>query len=88
MSSFTSSLFFVKGLSFVLGELNEPQLKILDILKENNTLKSGDLMRIYRQTTNHDINDRTYRNYMMQLVDFALVKEGGTTKARTYEIIM
>lgn len=75
-------------LSLVLGELNEPQLKILDILKENKNLKSGELMRVYRQMTNHDINDRTYRNYMTQLVDFALVKEGGTTKARTYEILI
>ncbi|WP_182129300.1 AAA family ATPase [Nitrosopumilus sp. b3] len=75
-------------LSLVLGELNEHQLKILDILKEHNNLRSGELMRIYRQRTQHDINDRTYRNYMMQLVDFALVKEGGTTKARTYEILL
>ncbi len=76
------------SLSLILGELNEPQIKILEILKEKKNIKSGELMRIYRQKSDHDINDRTYRNYMMQLVDFALVKEGGTTKARTYEILM
>ena len=75
-------------LSLILGELNDSQLKIIEILKEKRKTKSGELLRIYKELTSHELQERSYRNYMAQLTEFGLVKESGTTKARTYEILL
>lgn len=74
--------------SLVMGELNDPQLKILEILKEGCRTKSGNLLKTYRQMTHHELQERSYRNYMAQMTEFGLVKEKGTTKAREYEILI
>jgi Cdc6-like AAA superfamily ATPase len=74
-------------LSLILGELNEVQLKLLEIIKEKQKMKSGDLFRLYRQMTNHDIHERTYRNYLDQLTEFGLIKENGSTRDKTFEAV-
>lgn len=74
-------------LSYLLGKLNEHQKTIYELLKQNKTMDSGKLFNDYRKSINETVTDRSYRNYMMRMVELGLVREIGSGRWKKYEII-
>lgn len=73
-------------LSYLIGKLNEHQKSIYEILKQNRVMDSGNLFNEYRKVMNVTITDRSYRNYMMRMVELGLVREIGSSRWKKYEV--
>ena len=73
--------------SYVLGKLNDHQMIIYRILKDNGSMRSGELFKEYLRVSREPVVDRAYRNYMERLVELGLVKRHGDGKWRCYESI-
>lgn len=83
-----SALQKTKGqqISSFIDKLSEKEKKFFHILKENRRMGSGELFRVYKELSNEEITDRSYRNQMTHLKELGLVKESGVTKGKVYEI--
>ncbi len=73
-------------LSYLIGKLNEHQKTIYEILKQNRVMDSGSLFNEYRKVMSGTITDRSYRNYMLRMVELGLVREIGASRWKKYEI--
>jgi Cdc6-like AAA superfamily ATPase len=73
-------------LSYLIGKLNEHQKTIYEILRQNRVMDSGSLFNEYRKVVNGTITDRSYRNYMLRMVELGLVREIGASRWKKYEI--
>jgi hypothetical protein len=49
-------------------------------------MDSGNLFNEYRKVMNGTITDRSYRNYMIRMVELGLVREMGSSRWKKYEI--
>lgn len=68
------------------SKLNEDQTIILQILKQNRTLPSGEVYRLYSEKMEYPKGERCFRNYMEALCKQGLVRAIGKKKGRLYEI--
>ena len=73
--------------SFIISRLNEHQRVIYEILTEKKKMPSGELYREYCKRVSKPVVDRTYRNYMKEMVELGLVRVLGFGRWRIYEII-
>jgi len=73
--------------SFIISRLNEHQRVIYEILTEKKRMSSGELYREYCKRVSKPVVDRTYRNYMKEMVELGLVRVLGFGRWRIYEII-
>ena len=73
--------------SFIVSRLNEHQRVIYEILAEKRRMPSGELYREYCKRVLKPVVDRTYRNYMKEMVELGLVRVLGSGRWRIYEII-
>ena len=73
--------------SFIISRLNEHQRIIYEILAEKKRMPSGELYREYCKRVSKPVIDRTYRNYMKEMVELGLVRVLGSGRWRIYEII-
>jgi Cdc6-like AAA superfamily ATPase len=67
--------------------LSHDEKIILEILKEQKSMKGGQLYKAYCERTKFAKAERTFRNYVQQLCEKNLVKAIGTNKGRAYEIL-
>ena len=73
--------------SFITSRLNEHQKIILEILGKRRRMPSGTLYKEYCVITKNPVVERTYRNYMQEMVKLGLVKAEGKGRWKKYEII-
>lgn len=66
---------------------SEDHLTILDILKQQNRLPSGELYNLYSQKSEFCKGERSFRNFMQTLCKQGLVKSIGDKRGRSYQIV-
>lgn len=72
--------------SFIISRLNEHQRIIYEILCKRKRMSSGDLYREYYKKALRPVVDRTYRNYVREIVELGLIRVIGNGRWRVYEI--
>lgn len=70
--------------SVSLQKLNEHQRELYSILKEKESLGSGELFERYRDRVEDGPTDRTLRRYMKKMESYGLVESRGSTRDREY----
>ncbi len=72
----------------VTGEqLNKDCKTILQILRQEKRLPSGELFRLYKRNSEFPKSERSFRKYMEELRNRDLVKSLGEKKGRVYEFV-
>jgi Cdc6-like AAA superfamily ATPase len=67
--------------------VNENHSIILNILKQQNKMTSGQLYSLYCQESEFFKSERSFRNYMQALCKLGLVRSIGDKRGRSYQII-
>ncbi|MFC2143787.1 Cdc6/Cdc18 family protein [Candidatus Aenigmatarchaeota archaeon] len=74
-----------------LEELNSHEKIIVDILRDNKNLETGELFRRFQELTEKQgiekVVDRTFRKYMDTLVKHGFVTSSGEARWRTYTLV-
>jgi cell division control protein 6 len=74
--------------SYLLDKLNDHQRIIYEILERRRKIASGPLYTEYCSLVKKPVVTRAYRNYMMKMVKFGLVKAEGYGRWKRYEIVI
>jgi len=74
-------------LGYFLSKLNDHQRAIYEILRINGKLDSGSLYRAYCREAKNAVVDRAYRKYMRKMIELGLVREKGSGRWRTFEVV-
>ncbi len=67
--------------------LGEDHSIILDILRQQNRLPSGELYDLYSQKATYSKSERSFRNFMQALCRQGLVKPIGDKRGRSYQLV-
>ena len=76
------------GKSPILSRLNEHERIIYWILERRKKVSSGELYSEYCRTISSPVADRSYRNYMRNMLELGLVKVKGSRRWKIYEIVI
>lgn len=70
--------------SVSLEKLHDHQRILYDIIKEEGSIRPGELYEEYRTQTEEPRNDRTLRRYLNKMVDYGLIEASGEKRGRKY----
>ena len=72
--------------SSTLKLLNKEQKILFSIIKENDSISTGELFEKYKSYSGNPVKESCYRKYMRQIVNLELAREEGSGRWKKFVI--